>query len=182
MIKDSSCPTFNNVWHDEKRIYFKHAQEHIIRKSLTQYLKTTFRGDCEVRAEQNMDESHPVDIKITWSFSQRLALIEIKWLGTPCDGLKVGKPYSEHRARDGAKQLSDYLDSNRNQSPYHITRGYLVVIDGRRRGINQHVTHQVNRENAFYFESKEISYNPKYHELRNDFEEPIRMFAEPLCN
>jgi hypothetical protein len=180
-VRHSSCIIFSSVWNDKNRIYFKHAQEFQMRRSLTQFLKCYLRGDVEVRPEQIVDESHPVDIKVTWHFANRLALIEIKWLGTPHDGTSVGKPSTPHRARSGAKQLADYLDANKVQAPIHTTRGYLVVIDGRRRGIDNNVT-TISRKDGHHYANTEIDYNPQFHTIRDDFDTPIRMFAEPICN
>jgi hypothetical protein len=42
-----------------------------MRRSLTQYLIAHLGAGFEVRPEQNMDESHPVDIKVTKKMSNR---------------------------------------------------------------------------------------------------------------
>jgi len=151
-----------------------------MRKSLTNFLDISLRG-VEVRPEQVVDETHPIDIKVTWMFQAKHALIEIKWLGTPkYDDSHLGASYTDYRARQGAKQLADYLDSNQEYAPLHTQRGYLVVIDGRRQGLNPDIS-AVNRKMGFHYEHQELDFDPKYHEIRNDFAYPIRMFAEPKC-
>jgi hypothetical protein len=179
-IRCSSCKIFNNVWHDKNRLFFKNGPEEIIRNSLTQFLKIVLRGDAEVRPEQVVDETHPIDIKVTWSTAHKLALIEIKWLGQSRDSSgHITNRYTAVRARKGAKQLAEYLEANKSQAPTHITLGYLVTIDGRRKGLNE-TTVSLSRDHGFYYEKRDIVFDPKYHETRSDFEIPIRMFVEPI--
>ncbi|GAX88426.1 hypothetical protein [Effusibacillus lacus] len=182
MVRQSSCEILSGIWFDEKRLFFKNSPETIIRKSLTNFLKASLRGDVEVRPEQIVDETHPVDIKVTWMFTNRLALIEIKWLGKSLgeDG-KIKNDYTDYRAREGAKQLAEYLDSNKIQAPLHVTRGYLVIIDGRRRGLNES-TKSIDTSKGLFYESREINFDPPYHEHRDDFHRPFRMFVEPICS
>lgn len=181
MVRHSSCKILSNVWNDSKRIFLANAPEHTMRDSLTQFLKSCLRGDVEIRPEQVVDESHPVDIKVTWLFTNRLALIEIKWLGKSIGkNGKISNNHTDYRARQGAKQLAEYLDSNKIQAPTQITRGYLVLIDARRRDIDVGVA-TINNSNGLYYDYKEIEYDPKYHESRIDFSQPYRMFVEPIC-
>jgi len=112
--------------------------------------------------------------------TNRLALIEIKWLGTSRDDKKIKSHYSESRAKQGAKQLSDYMDSNKIQAPVHETRGYLVVVDARRAKLTLKRT-TISSGDGLKYANSEISYSPKYHESRLDFENPIRMFVNPVC-
>jgi hypothetical protein len=180
-VRRSSCEILSAVWRDSNRLFFKNAQEFAMRRSLTQFLKISLRDLAEVRPEQIVDESHPVDIKVTWLHSQRIALIEIKWLGMPkYDDGHLGTAYTDQRAREGAQQLADYLDSNLDQVPTHSSRGYLVLIDGRRRGLREDSV-QIDRANGMHYQDKDIQFDPKFHEMRNDFEIPIRMFVEPIC-
>jgi hypothetical protein len=178
MIKSSSCPIFNEVWFDAKRIFLKNGPEHQMRNSLTHFLKVRLRGNFEVRPEQVVDSSHPVDIKVTWWMTNRLALIEIKWLGQSRDIDKLGTKHSDSRAREGAKQLADYLDANRTQAPLHQTRGYLVIVDARRAKLKK-TTLSVSDADGMKYRFRNLSYNPEYHLTRQDFHEPLRMFAEP---
>lgn len=176
--KETSCPILQGAWSDEKQLLFVQGPEKVMRDSLVEFLKISLR-DAETRPEQNMGVSYPVDIKVTFSFSNRLALIEIKWLGSSIK--PNGKLVSRHdgRARSGAKQLADYLVKNRKQAPTHITRGYLVVFDGRRRRIKKN-TKSINNADGGYFRHREIKFDPKYDEELDDFEIPIRMFMEAV--
>jgi hypothetical protein len=178
-VRTSSCLLFNASWEDANRLCFRSGAETEIRRSLHQYLATVLR-DADVRPEQNVDESHPVDIKVTWMFTTRLALIEIKWLGKSRNAGRITANYGDARAKSGAKQLADYLDANRSHAPEHLTRGYLVVLDGRRRRLNAEST-TVTREDGHHYECLEIAFDPEYHKVRDDFEEPIRLFCEPIC-
>jgi hypothetical protein len=181
MVRYSSCPLFSLAWHDKSRLFFASAPEHRIRDSLTLFLKSYLRAHIEVRPEQNVDESHPVDIKVTWNGCNRLALIEIKWLGKArSDKGTITNDYGPARAKEGAKQLADYLAMNLQQAPLYLTRGYLVVVDARRYGMND-ATVSLGRAHAVYYRDKEIAYDPQFELIRSDFERPIRMFAEPVC-
>jgi hypothetical protein len=178
--RKSSCKILATSWKSPSRILFKKAPESTMRDSLTQFLKICLRGDVEVRPEQVVDETHPADIKVTWFMSNRLAFIEVKWLGAAKTSATKLTRYSESRARSGAKQLADYLDGNASQAPTHQTRGYLIVLDGRRGKIKSSTT-KITHENGFKYENKEILYSPEYHQIRTDFEVPMRMFMEPVC-
>lgn len=178
-VRYSSCPVFRKVWSDKCRLFFRPKPEAIMRESLYNFLRIVLRG-AEVRQEQNVDETHPVDIKVTWWASTKLALIEIKWLGRCHQGTKLGTSYSAVRARDGAAQLVGYLDKNKPHSPEHTTRGYLVVVDGRRAKLTVK-TKGLPATHAMKYANVEIEYDPKYHTIRTDFEEPVRWFAEPIC-
>ena len=73
----------------------------------------------------------PWILKATWFMTNRLALIEIKWLGQSRDDTSRKNNYSVVRAKSGAKQLADYMDADKVQAPTHESRGYLVVVDAR---------------------------------------------------
>lgn len=180
MVLQSSCKILQDAWADKNRLFFVNRPERTMRNSLTQFLKICLR-DAEVRPEQNMDESHPVDIKVTFTFTKRLALIEIKWLGKSIRKVprKITAQYTDKRARVGADRLADYLDWNREQAPNRITRGYLVVLDGRRQSLKIS-TKTITQQQGGYYRHREIHFDPKYHEVREDFDAPIRMFMEPV--
>src|SRR5258708_10085508 len=144
-ISASSCKIFQQAWSDPNKLFFKNGPEEIMRNSLAQYLKDVLRN-AEVRPEQNVDESHPVDIKVTWMLTNRIALVEIKWLGKSINEKGNLVDYFDARANEGARQLADYLDANKVQAPAYLTMGYLVVIDGRRRGLNKSST-SINQTN-----------------------------------
>jgi len=176
------CPELKTIWFDDNRIFLKPKPEHLMRNSLTYFLKLRLRTAAEVRPEQVVDESHPVDIKVTWEYSTNLALIEIKWLGKSLQnyGANFTQNYSAARALKGATQLAEYLDSNRVQAPDKVTKGYLVVFDGRRWQINSNKA-EISRSNGFHFENSEIQYTPEYNKTRTDFAKPVRFFMEPNC-
>lgn len=178
-VRTSSCTIFQKVWNTEDRLIFCNKPEETMQISLHNFLSITLRN-AEVVREFNVDATpHPVDIRVTWNFTTRLALIEIKWLG---DALSPNgtTSYRDARAYAGAKQLEDYLDAYRQQVPNYTARGYLVVIDGRRRATN-HTSTSVTRSNGFYYENRDITYPTKLHTTRVDFAPPTRMFAEPIC-
>jgi hypothetical protein len=180
-VRYSGCPILQQIWQDRNRLFLKNAPEHYIRDSLTNFLKIRLRSYKEVRPEQIVDDSHPVDIKVTWFLTNRLALIEIKWLGMSmkADGQR-GQTYLDYRARQGAKQLAQYLEANLQQAPTHITRGYLVIMDCRRANLKDTTT-TIDQQNGGHYRDQEINFDRLYHEERKDFEKPIRMFAEPTC-
>lgn len=149
-----------------------------MRQSLHQFLRDAF-PDAEVRPEQVVDESHPVDIKVTWADTTHRAIIEIKWVGDSVD--EQGHPtttYRDARARAGAKQLSDYLDGDAETAARLRTRGYLVVFDARRRGLTAGQS-TISAADGLHYRDKEFVYDPEYHTTRSDFALPVRMFAEP---
>ena len=149
-----------------------------MRISVANFLGNVLRN-ADVGQEQNVDESHPVDIRVTWIGNNRRALIEIKWLGQSVDNNgKKTTEYSEARARGGARQLALYIDEEHRRLPLHDRRGYFVIVDGRRRGLSEGCT-VLDPEYSLWYRDKEIEFNPAFHEIRDDFETPVRMFAEP---
>jgi len=183
MARVSKCYILRKVWDDKKRLWFTAKPEHHMRQALCNYLRTYLRHDeLELLPEQNVDETHPVDIKIEWRDINRAALIEIKWLGQSRNpkSKKSTTKYTEARARSGAKQLAEYLEGYRQEASSANTLGYLVVFDGRRKGLKPKTT-ALPRAKGMHYADLEISYDPKYHEERTDFAEPIRMFLEPVC-
>jgi hypothetical protein len=179
----SMCEILARCWHDDRRLFLTNKPEAIMRRSLARHLRSTLRGHelVETREEQNVDESHPVDIKVTWSLSNRLALIEVKWLGDSVneDGTASQTRYRDARAREGAQQLSDYLDANIARAPQHVTQGYLVVFDARRRGLRQ-PGEGISESDARYYANREIEYDPDFHQIRVDFSPPSRFYLEPV--
>jgi hypothetical protein len=179
MAKESSCKILEGVWADPKRLFLVNGPEDTMRDSLIQFLKITVR-DAETRPEQNMNARRPVDIKVTFNFSPRIAVIEIKWIGVSIhnDG-RIAVRYTDARARVGANQLVRYLNWNKQETPNHITRGYLVVFDARRRGLKKNAV-AVSRPKGAYYRNREVKFNPRFDKTRSDFERPIRMFMEPV--
>ncbi|MGN8058778.1 hypothetical protein ACTJKN_21000 [Pedobacter sp. 22163] len=179
IARHSDCEILKNVWFDENLLFFKRAPEHRLRDSLTQFLKISLRN-IEARPEQVVDRSHPVDIKITWALINRLALIEIKWLGKSLHTREkqFTQIYTDARAVSGASQLANYLDENLKQAPTYVSKGYLVIFDARRAMCNTN-TVDLNRDNAMKYENNDIQYNPEFHKTRTDFASPFRFFMEP---
>jgi hypothetical protein len=183
MARTSKCHLLCEAWADKNRLWFHAAPEFRLRRALHNYLYSYLRhDDIDLREEQNVDDSHPVDIKILWRMENRSAIIEVKWVGKSID-LTTGKimaNYTDSRARMGAKQLAEYLEGHRQQAAKEDTRGYLVVFDCRRRRLKASMT-AVGKAEGFYYEAREIRYRPEFHKKRRDFDEPIRMFLEPVC-
>lgn len=176
--KETSCPILQAAWADKKQLLFVQGPENVMRDSLVHFLKISVRN-AETRPEQNMGVSYPVDVKVTFNFSNRLGLIEIKWLGSSIKPNGKLVTHYDGRARSGAKQLADYLVKNKKQVPTHVTRGYLVIFDGRRRKSKMKAK-STKSEDAAYYRHREIRFDPKYDEELEDFEPPIRMFMEPV--
>lgn len=184
LARKSRCHILREVWGDDRQTLLVNKPEAYMRRSLAQYLHSSLRAHefIEVREEQNVDETHPVDIKVTWALSNRIAIIEVKWMGESIhkDGDRVGTGYSDGRARDGARQLADYLDDNAPYVAGHVTVGYLVVFDARRQGIvGGSIKQDLSNTDAFYYADIEIEYDPRYETSRRDFAAPIRIYLEP---
>ena len=182
LVRTSTCCILSTVWQDEKRLFLVRKPEDTIQDSLRTFLRYTLRGDAEVMREQNVDDTHPVDIRVTFHFTNNVALIELKWLGKSKhpDG-SLATEYSASRALDGADQLATYLDQFTMSSPFSVVRGYLVVLDARRRGLNSGTT-SVSEADGMHYAQREIAFNPRYEDIRRDFNQPLRMFAAPICS
>ncbi len=183
MARTSKCHLLRQAWADEDRLWFVTKPEYRLRRALHNYLYSYLRHDeIDLREEQNVDDSHPVDIKVLWRMENHTAIIEVKWIGNSID-LKAGKitaSYTDARARQGAKQLAEYLENHRQGAAKEDTRGYLVVFDCRR-GKLKASTKTLAKTEGFHYQAREITYSPEYHKKREDFDEPIRMFLEPVC-
>jgi hypothetical protein len=176
----AGCYLLKQAMHSESRIFFGEKPEHFLRDSLMSFLTIRLRGENpEVRNEQNINGSNPVDIKVSWGYTNHIALIEVKWLGKSLLSTRKFTSYYESRAHEGAKQLAGYLDDNKIQVPNYNTQGYLVVFDMRRKNTKIDTTSITPKDGLFY-ENKEIAYEQKYLK-RDDFELPIRMFIKPRC-
>lgn len=178
----SRCQILRSCWDDDKRLVLRNRPESTMRDSLETFLVGTLRGlgQIEVRPEQAVDHSHPVDLKVTWSFSNRIAYIEIKWLGDSVNNSGTGLTrFRDQRARDGAKQLVEYLNLDKLRSPLHVVMGYLVVLDARRLGLEAN-KRNISKEQALYYRNRDIKFNVRYEETRSDFAKPVRMFLEPV--
>ena len=181
-VRESTCLIFRKIWKDTNRLFLKVKPEATMRDSLTQFLKNRLGADYDVMPEQNVDESHPVDIRIcTRLVNSRLALIEIKWLGDSAteDG-QITVSYRDARAQKGADQLAGYIDKQNQSTPSRVCHGYYVIIDARRKGLVEETT-RIAKGDGLYYENKRLNFNPAHHESRKDFDEPYRMFARPIC-
>ena len=182
----STCKILRTAWAqgaEGRRLVLVNHPEVILRESLAQHLRSTLRDSKLVRVneEQNVSETEPVDIEVTWSLTSQIALIEIKWLGRCLneggDDL-AGTRYSDWRARQGAVQLREYLDDFRERTPGHEIKGYLVVFDARRRGVTTWEPGDVSPANAWYYRDKLIEFEDTIPE-REDFMPPRRIYLEP---
>jgi hypothetical protein len=182
-VRESTCYIFQLAWHDPNRLFLKAKPEGTIRNSLTQFLRNRLGGDHDVWPEQNVDESHPVDIRLKPHFSNnRLMLVEIKWLGwsAATDG-HITARHGNPRAQEGADQLAQYLDDQLRFAPSSVVQGYFVIIDARRHDLHEGDT-SISTANGLYFEDKDLDFNPAQHQTRRDFDPPYRMFARPICH
>ena len=182
LARTSDCPILSTVWYEDNRLFLIKGPEDTIQCSLHLFLRNTLRRDAEVMREQNVDKTHPVDFRVKFHFSNYVALIEVKWLGKSMhpDG-SLATEYTASRARDGAEQLASYLDGFIASSPSSVVKGYLVVLDARRKGLVAGET-SISEEDGMYYAHQEIEYDPQYDLERNDFSQPMRMFAEPVCS
>jgi len=182
-VHESTCYILKDVWYEPSRLFLKAGPESTMRNSLVQFLRNRIGGDHDVWLEQNVDESHPVDIRVKPKLSNnRLMLIEIKWLGDSVaeDG-HVTARHRDARAQEGANQLTQYLDDQRRFAPSNVVKAYYVIIDARRRNLHQGDT-TITHADGMYYESAELSFSPAPHETRRDFDPPYRMFARPICH
>lgn len=179
VARQSKCAELEKAWRDSRRIRFDAKPEKHLRKSLYRFLMSRLR-DAEVREEQNVNESRPVDVKIAWQFSNRQGLVEVKWLGRSLSDDGKETRYSNSRAVEGAEQLAEYLDLNTESVPGHVSRGYLIVFDGRRKHYpTQAEEGPISGTDAMHYENKELVY-PDTILNRKDFESPRRFFMEPV--
>jgi hypothetical protein len=178
-IRYSSCEIFNAAWLDPYRLVFSPKPEVQMRRSMQRHLRSCLREHIAVAVmpEQNVNESRPVDIKVTWPYN-RVALIEIKWLGKSArEGeSSVTQEHFASRARDGSNQLADYLDLYHKELPHEEARGYLAVYDARRRRVSL-PPRRISEADAAHYRYEEIDYHPDVL-ARTDFEHPIRFFCE----
>jgi hypothetical protein len=180
-IVNSPDRDLDEAWREANRLGFLPKPEKYMRRSLERYLRASLRGgSILVRPEQNVDESHPVDIEVTWSLQKRLAWIEIKWMGdsAPMPSDKWSTPYRDARAVEGAQQLADYLDSGQDRVTQPVM-GYLVVYDARRRALDVNAA-TISHDDGMHYELRDVVY-PTHILQRPDFAPPVRLFLRPKC-
>jgi hypothetical protein len=171
-----------DIWRDDSHLMFHESPEEAMRRSLESFLVATLREirDIDIRPETPVDESHPIDLRVVFTHTNRTALVEIKWMGDSADAAGGSRvQHRDARAKAGAKQLADYLDRDKPRSTGHIVLGYLVVYDARRRGITPEST-SVSEADGMHYKSQEIEFQTDIL-ARSDFETPLRMFMEPVC-
>lgn len=118
------CPHLETVWDDpDRRWLFKNKPENQLQECLHQYLVFSLRDHkrIEVRREQPAGGRKPPDIKVTWSLTNRLAYIEVKWMGASVhkDEPRISWTPGEDEANKGAEQLVGYLVENEPEAPGH---------------------------------------------------------------
>lgn len=191
-VKYSSCPILNDSWASDKRIFFrgggKDIPEVYLQKSIHNFIKdmNIFKGEVgqfEPTREHNLDGAKPVDVIVRWEKSNRIALIEVKWLGKSIFEGEIKSTYTNSRANDGFVQLKQYFDLAKRDNPNKIIKCYLVVIDARRWQTNPQTT-KISFSNGKYYENVEISIDEdkQYHQIYKNIHQPIRMFVEPICD
>jgi hypothetical protein len=182
----STCKLLKQVWAPEskpRRLVLCNKPERLLRESLAQHLRSSVRDMklIEVLEEEKVSETKPVDIKVAWSLTSHVALIEVKWMGKCLheDGDRLAsRSYSDARARAGVEQLAGYLDEAHERSPNHEIKGYLVVFDARRGGVSSWEPGTVSKEDAWRYRDVEIDFKdclPR----REDLAPPKRVFLEP---
>ena len=166
------------------RLFFKNAPEALLQEALCEYLMSTLRDQATVKREETVDESHPVDLRITFRSTNHMALIEIKWLGRSINESETGftSNHNVKRASEGAKQLADYIDSNTESFPANATAGYLVVYDLRRKNNANPSKDKLVRKDADFYRFKELAIKPDYRKIRSDYKGTYRFFIKVSNN
>lgn len=184
-MRYASCAIFQDCIYDKAtRIYLLAQPEDVMQISLSEFLVSSLRGVDVVR-EYNLGASKPVDVRVYWKEANRAALIELKWLGQSIspDGT-LATAYANARGNDGLDQIKEYMDLENQDTPTCITKGYLVIIDARRRGTTvTPLLTTINTANGMHYSNKDIEFADakKYYESMVKFERPIRMFVNPVC-
>ena len=181
LARSSQCKIIASLWREEARIMWKPKPEAQMRDSLVQHLVGNLEeGNPDIRPESNVDDRNPVDIEVKWENSNRIAMIEIKWLGHSGvlgESPKITSNYAEGRAHDGLRQLAEYLDRTRERNASYDRRGYLFLFDGRRSKVKAgSIT--LPKEDAWAFQDRHIVFDSDL-VGRSDMADPIRCFCEP---
>lgn len=183
VVPHSRCPHLLKAWYDpERRWILNNKPEFTLQDSVEQHLISSLRlGRVELRREQPVGGNKPPDIKVTWSQTNRLALIEVKWMGASVskDETHFSWEPGEREANKGADQLVGYLRRNAQETPEHQTMGFLVVFDARRHELRFEST-ELTVEQAFHFSTRDIAWDPDFATERHDFHTPHRCFMRPL--
>jgi hypothetical protein len=177
------CPFLESVWYDsDRRWILKNKPEETFQRSVEQHLINGLRlGRVEIRREQPIQATKPPDIKVTWSEKNRLAFVEVKWMGASAHATEARISWApdEREANKGAKQLADYLALNAAEAPEQQAMGFLVVFDARREGL-EFATTTLTRADAMHYAARDVVFDPDYSAIRHDFAPPVRCFLLPL--
>lgn len=196
-VKQASNNILKKIWYDpDKKYYLKSSgsgsnePEKYMQDALKEFLEDynlALRGiTVEVCREYNTtghSAPKPVDIRVSWQDANRVALIEIKWLGRAKD--KDGNKsttYTNVRASEGLSQLYEYFNNEKNTFPHKVIRAQLVVIDARRKHPRDRLEFMSHKQ-GFHYADKELKYKENNKHIRDciEFEIPMRMFADPVC-
>ena len=197
-ILKSSCKHFSESWADKNHLFFggggrgSNIPEKFMQLSLHEYLSSypfdsrgiSMESSREYNTIGDMTHPKPVDVKLVWKEANRVAIIEIKFMGTvkPDSG---GNPYThgDPRANVGIMDIKEYHDAASADSPLTLLKSYLIVIDGRRNNLTTART-TISVTDGMHFKDVDIviDADKKFHESIQGFEKPIRMFAEPICS
>lgn len=177
------CPFLEGAWYDpDRRWLLRNKPEDTFQASLHQFLVGSLRDHkrIEVRREQPVGGTKPPDIKVTWTLTNRIAFIEVKWMGASVHKSepRVSWRPGDVEAKAGAAQLVGYLDDNVQEASGFQTMGFLVVFDARRDGVD-FATSELRRDQAVAFLTQDVVYDPDYAALRHDFALPKRFFMYP---
>jgi hypothetical protein len=190
----SSCSHFTNSWDDANRLFFKgggrgnNIPEKFMQQSLYEYLSTALvaRGiTIDAVREYNINgdatKPKPVDVKLTWREANRVAIIELKFLGTVKPASGAVYVHEDARANEGLFQLKGYHDNILKDAPTTILKSYLLVIEGRRRNLQAGNT-TIGYADGMHFKDVAllIDTDKRYYESIPGFENPIKLFAAPI--
>ncbi|GAB2800876.1 hypothetical protein GCM10027275_53630 [Rhabdobacter roseus] len=191
-IFNSSCSYFVKSWADENRLFFtgggrgNNIPEKFMQLSLYEFLSTSLDRGVSIDPVREFNimgdatKPKPVDIKITWREANRVAIIELKFLGKVKPESGTIYQYTDRRANEGIEQLKGYHDNLSSDSPKSILRSYLLVIDGRRNNLKDDDV-RINYFDGMFFKDKEISIDTDklYHLNIPSFEKVVKLFATP---
>jgi hypothetical protein len=193
-IMHSSCSYFTQCWKDANRLFFvgggrgNNIPEKYMQESLAVYLSTVLsRGiKLETIREYNIvadySKPKPVDVKITWREANRVAIIEIKFLGMvkPNSG-GTSYTHDDRRANDGLSQVKEYHDKILSDVPTTMIKSHLLVIDGRRNNLTASQT-VISYVDGMHYKDIDIRVDDdkRYFDSVPGFERPIKVFAAPI--
>jgi len=192
-VLKSTCKHFTDSWSDGNRLFFQgggsgsNIPEKFMQLSLYEFLSAHFvRGismdsSREYNAVGDFSKPKPVDVKISWREANRVALIEVKFVGTikkNADGTIY--EYTTAKTNAGLIQLKGYHDAISGDLPTTIIKSYLVAIDGRRNGLSENQV-IISEADGMHFKDEPLEVAEGSQFDVQGFEGIVRMFAEPIC-